>query len=158
LKQEVIKKVCEELQAAKVSAPIAIPEPKNPDENTLKCTCGGDMFAAPRYSEDEIMKSVQRIVGKIPKHKNNRIQKKWRKKWAEKAGPVIMGLKLARAMTPPRYVCSLCGKSEGFYTAIGRNLIKIEPLPLPEACRTLYERDVDAEEIVVPVVEGVKTE
>lgn len=104
----------------------------NPQENDtmteLTCICGGFLVQRPRHSDNDIMASAERVIGEIPKHKKTRIQKKWRKRWAEKAGPIILGLKLAAIMGPPTFICSKCGKQEGFYSAIGRNMIRVEPL------------------------------
>lgn len=114
--------------------------PSEDDKMTdLTCSCGGFLVQRQAFSDNEIMASAERIVGEIPKHKKTRTQKKWRKRWAEKAGPIIMGLKLVSIMRPPMFVCSICGKKEGFYGAIGRNMIKVEPMP--EGAKLIYDKD-----------------
>jgi len=118
----------------------------NPQDNDimtdLTCVCGGFLVQRPRHSDNDIMASAERVIGEIPKHKKTRIQKKWRKRWAEKAGPIILGLKLAAIMGPPTFICSKCGKQEGFYGAIGRNIIKVEPLS--EGAAPVYYMDEGA--------------
>ena len=129
-KKEILSKLIENQNKYMVSSEILKYIPEEGDEITeLTCICGGFLMRRPRYSEKSILASVERVVGAIPKHKKTRIQKKWRKKWAEQAGPIMLGLKLAAITAPPTFVCSKCGKKEGFYGAIGRNMIKVEPLP-----------------------------
>jgi hypothetical protein len=91
----------------------------------MKCTCGGDMVA-----ESQSKKFVEKQMKKHrPWSKNRRIAKKQEKRF--KASRPIMAAMLAApllSMSPP-FRCGACGKLEPHYSALGRNLITIEPLP-----------------------------
>ena len=86
----------------------------------MTCTCGGRLrefhtIIVPEYDP--------------PHHRKKRIRKKWRKRW-ERENPILRGVcAMAGLMQRPWYRCEKCGKRDGFYSAVGRNFIKIEPLP-----------------------------
>lgn len=99
----------------------------------MKCVCGGDLVAestAIRFQRSlDIAKNILRSSLRKPKSKKKRIIKKWKKRVDR------LTMQIALASLPilgrPVFTCSACGKIDGFYSAMGRNMIVVEPLPLP---------------------------
>jgi len=95
----------------------------------LKCTCGG------------LLREARTVIvpkSHPPHHRKRRIRKKWLRRWKEEhrvhvGVGVMMGL-----MQRPTYQCESCGRRDGFYSAMGRNLFTIERLP--ERARPIWDR------------------
>ena len=86
----------------------------------MKCACGGFLCE---------VRTIVLPESEPPHHRKKRIRKKWRKRW-ERDEAVVRGVSaMAGLMQRPFYRCEKCGKSESFYSAVGRNLIEIQPLP-----------------------------
>ena len=87
------------------------------------CVCGGNLepIHLGRIKLDEVMRKHR------PWSKNRRIAKKQRKRFmqtdAVRAAHFVLPL---FAMTPFR--CAQCNTTEGFYSALGRNLFTIFPI------------------------------
>jgi hypothetical protein len=86
----------------------------------MTCACGG------------VLQEVKTVV--VPKyrprhHRKKRIRKKWKARWERENISRTQISVLVGLMQPPTYRCEKCGKRDGFYSAVGRNLIKVEPLP-----------------------------
>jgi hypothetical protein len=64
-----------------------------------------------------------------PTHKKRRILKKRLKRWARDVATRKQVFAFMAAMQRPTYRCVACNRKEGFYAAMGRNLIVIERLP-----------------------------
>jgi hypothetical protein len=97
----------------------------------MKCSCGGFLCE---------VRTIVLPESEPPHHRKKRIRKKWRKRW-ERTEAVVRGVS-ARVglMVHPSYRCEKCGRREGFYSAMGRNLIQIEPLP-SGALPFIYDRE-----------------
>jgi hypothetical protein len=88
-------------------------------ETDLKCRCGGTL---------QEFRST--LVPKPPRvHRKKRITKKWRKRWERENKGRLMMSAMVGALRHPFFRCVSCGRTEAFYSAMGRNLITIEPLP-----------------------------
>lgn len=86
----------------------------------MTCPCGGFLRET---------RSVA-VLGSGPRpHRTKRIRKKWRKQWARQNASMIAVAGMMAIMQPPRYRCEGCGRVEGMYRAVGRNLIQVEQLP-----------------------------
>jgi len=105
----------------------------------MKCCCGGLLHENPA-DQARLAAVVSAVCGPPPRHRKRRIQKKWMKAWAAKARVVILA---GGPMQRPTFVCAKCSRREGFYGAVGRNLIQIESLP-PGAV-PIYTRDSAAD-------------
>ena len=86
----------------------------------LKCICGGFLHESNVHD-----KMTAKLIGPKPKHKKKRILKKKMKQWRLKALPYLMISPLSK----PSFVCGSCFKREGFYGAIGKNIIQVQPMP-----------------------------
>jgi hypothetical protein len=67
-----------------------------------------------------------------PRHKNRKKRKALVARWMETNRVQTGVLNLMSLMTPPSYVCEKCGRRQGFYAAMARNLINVEPFPKAE--------------------------
>lgn len=103
----------------------------------MKCTCGGTLH------EDAGVERRARELAELevprPRHRKKRILKKRLKAWAATIGVVQA---VSRVMLRPGYICGTCGQRHGFYAAIGRNLIQVEPLP--RGAQVLFDRGGEA--------------
>lgn len=100
----------------------------------LKCTCGGvlhDDAGVGRRARELAELGVPR-----PRHRKKRILKKRMKAWAGTIGVVQA---VSRMMLRPGYICGACGQRSGFYAAIGRNLIQVQPMP--PGAKPFFERE-----------------
>lgn len=100
---------------------------------SMTCTCGGTLHedaGATKRARELAEKAVSR-----PRHRKRRILKKRLKAWEAKVRLVAA---VSRPMLRPGYICGSCGLRSGFYSAIGRNLFKVEPLPSRAAA--IYDR------------------
>jgi len=88
-------------------------------ETEMTCPCGGVL---------QEVRFIHEPAGP-PWHRKKRIRKKWRKCWEKEVYPRVMASAILMTVRPPSYRCTSCGRSEGLYSAVGRNLIKVEPLP-----------------------------
>jgi len=97
----------------------------------LQCSCG----------ERAPMEEVRHLyVPKSPpRHRKKRINKKWRKRWEKENAAKFLAASMLGLMRRPVYRCTKCGRNEGFYSAVGRNLIQVEPLP--EGALPLYDKE-----------------
>lgn len=90
----------------------------------MTCTCGGTLHedaGGPKRAEALAEQAVPR-----PRHRKKRILKKRLKAWRAKVRLVVA---ISRPMLRPGYICGACGQRSGFYSAIGRNMFKVEPMP-----------------------------
>lgn len=87
---------------------------------TLQCECGG--FLSSYRPSSNAMLDI--IVGPPPKHRKKRILKKLIKRYKERRQQV----QLIRPLRPLSYVCNDCGRRDSFYTAVGHNMIQIQPM------------------------------
>lgn len=98
-----------------------------PDEpKHVKCPCGGDTLPT-RMDVTSVMS-----VCKPPRyHKKRRFREKFKKQWKKDNAAIALGLSLLSCLTPPMFKCDKCGKTEGFYQHLGKNLFSVEPLGAP---------------------------
>lgn len=91
------------------------------------CVCGGSM-----KSDRSVVNRLTANAEKkhIPWSRNRRIRKKQEKAHRHSA-QVIAAMAMRPLFSRPPWKCDVCGKTEGHYAALGRNLIQIEPLSLP---------------------------
>lgn len=108
----------------------------------LTCRCGGALQTDYAGAQRAISEAMIRIAGPLLRHRKRRILKKWLKRWEAKARLALLVPPLAR----PNFVCEKCKKRDGFYSAIGRNLFPVEPMP-PGAL-PVYDRDLGVSELV----------
>ena len=98
-------------------------------ETEMQCSCGGKLVQVRRV-----------LLPKPPRtHRKKRINKKWRKRWQEENRSRILASTMIGLMQRPSYRCSKCGRNEGFYSAMGRNLIQVQPLP--DGALPVYDRE-----------------
>lgn len=120
---------------------------KLPDEpmgraTELTCTCGGILH-------ERMAPPIPRLKPGPRQSRNRRIRKKQIKKWARAHARLIMAMNIIRQTSRPMgYRCASCKRHVGFYEAIGRNVIKIEPMP--GGALPIYDRDPDVSAIVAP--------
>lgn len=101
---------------------------------SMTCTCGGPLHEDagwPKRARELAEKAVPR-----PRHRRRRILKKRLKVWEAKVRLVTA---FSRPMLRPGYICGSCGQRSGFYSAIGRNMFKVEPMP--PGASSLIERE-----------------
>jgi len=106
----------------------------------MTCRCGGRL------------REVRRLVVPVEEprpHRQKRIRKKWRKRWEREHGSMVSLSAALSAARGPSYLCDVCGRTEGFYAAVGRNLISVQPMP-PAAVLT-FDRD----EVSTVILDGV---
>jgi len=88
-------------------------------ETELKCSCGA------------LLVEFRRVL--LPRgpqtHRKKRITKKWRKRWEKENRHLILASSMMGLLQRPAYRCAQCGKEEGFYSVMGRNLFTVEPMP-----------------------------
>jgi len=100
-------------------------------QTQLDCRCGGKLIEVTSLIDPN--KYALWSLGPMPNVKTRRKRKIARVKYRRK----FNRLKLAAIlMTPlyshkPHYICFKCGTRMGYYEAIGSNMIKVEPMPLP---------------------------
>jgi hypothetical protein len=95
---------------------------------SMMCTCGGTL-----HEDAGVARRARELAEKVvlrPRHRKKRILKKRLRAWEAKVR-LVAGV--SRSMMLPGYICGTCGQRSGFYSAIGRNLFKVEPLPLGAA-------------------------
>jgi hypothetical protein len=98
-------------------------------ETEMQCSCGGKLVEVRRV-----------LLPKPPRaHRKKRINKKWRKRWEQENRHRILASTMIGLTQRPSYRCSKCGRNEGFYSAVGRNLIQVEPLP--EGTFPVYDKE-----------------
>ena len=99
-------------------------------ETELKCSCGENLheFNPGRYS---LLKSI----GKPRYSKKKRLQKKFLKQWRENNAPLLLTMPLT---SRGGFKCGSCGKQESFYSAISKNMIQVQPMPVPEGAKLFY--------------------
>lgn len=100
-------------------------------ETELKCQCGGNL------SERHTMHIPK---GLPPRHRKKRLRKKLQRKWEEKHAGVIFMNAAVSLIQKPSYSCTQCGKVQGFYQTMARNMFTVEPLP--ECAIPFYLNDV----------------
>lgn len=86
----------------------------------LTCSCGG------------LLREVRHVV--VPRnrprhHRQRRIRKKWQKRWERENRARLAISGMMSALRHPSYRCEACGRVSGFYAAMGRNLISVQPMP-----------------------------
>jgi hypothetical protein len=120
----------------------------------MKCYCGGTL----RFdsTQDRFLKSWDIAVMAIPKPRSKRkpnrewslkkrIAKKQKRAWVRDVGLISgIGMPLIGRNT---VVCDQCGRKEGWYSAVARNIIQIEPLP--QGALPVYDTDVDVVESLI---------
>jgi len=94
----------------------------------FKCECGGIMhkFDATKAHCNEL----EQKAGK-PRHANKKRQiKKNYKKWkqSDKYTSYLCSIMVRPLRNPQGFKCALCGKHEGFYSMMGKNIFKIESI------------------------------
>jgi len=96
----------------------------------MSCTCGGKL------------RDIRTLV--VPTYRpryqrKKRIRKKWKARWEkENRARVHVGV-MVGLMQRPSFRCETCGRRDGFYSAMGRNMIMVEPLP--ERARPIWDRE-----------------
>jgi len=129
--------------------------PENPGPPSgMKCSCGGNLcFDSFR---DRSMKSWNIATTIIPKprsrRKSNRewslkkrIAKKQKKAWLRKVGLVAgIGVPL---IGRNKLTCEKCGRIDGWYSAVARNIIQIEPLP--QGALPVYDKNIDVADVLL---------
>lgn len=91
---------------------------------SMTCTCGGTL-----HEDAGVVRRARELAEKAvprPRHRKKRILKKRLKVWEAKVRLVVA---VSRPMLRPGYICGSCGQRSGFYSAVGRNLFKVEPMP-----------------------------
>lgn len=102
-------------------------ETKCPSE--LKCHCG-------RLLDDVRNIVVPRkyalfVCGTEPRVKTRKKRKVALKNYRRKFRRVFFAASLVNPLrNRPTYVCSTCGSHQGFYQAIARNIVSVDPLPM----------------------------
>jgi len=97
------------------------------NHSQLDCRCGNKLTEV--YQAINPDKYALFICGPAPRVKTRRKRKVALKKYRRKLKLAKLGALMASAMWHrPYYFCEKCGTRMGFYEAIGRNLIKIEPM------------------------------
>lgn len=102
----------------------------------MKCTCGGEL---------QLNRRALPSLEPIPRHRKSRIQKKRFKQWLDRTNQQRMLLAITlSAMGPCRFQCVQCGRAEGFYSVMGRNMFTVTPMPMPVVfCENLEGLDDD---------------
>ncbi len=116
----------------------------------MKCSCGGALES--RREPPKGLDYVNRILGPPPRHKKTRTRKKRMKEYTESQRALLLAVNCMAAMMKPHFVCGTCGRREGFYSAIGRNMITVEPMP-PGAL-PIYNKDPGVAAIVTDEIEA----
>jgi len=96
----------------------------------MTCACGGNL------------RDVRTLVVPTyrPRHqRKKRIRKKWKARWEKENRVRIQASVMMGLMQRPSFRCEKCGRKEGFYSAAGRNMILVEPLP--EHARPIWDRE-----------------
>ena len=91
----------------------------------LRCLCGGILHQPHVYQLTEV---IRRIAGPRPRHRKRRIQKKLIKRWTAKVRMAALPVPLS-PLSLRTLICGQCGGSQGFYSAIARNVFPVEPMP-----------------------------
>lgn len=91
----------------------------------MVCSCGGKL--------QETRYVVTDMRSRCPTHRKKRIRKKLEKRWLKETKHLRIVGAIVGAMQPPRFKCVECGRTQSFYSAVGNNLIKVEPLPTTES-------------------------
>ena len=108
---------------------------------SLKCFCGGilhkDVEGLRKRAEETSAALASRTR---PRHRKKRILKKRIKAWQTRMR-VLNCVTMLVAGCHPTFVCAKCSRREGFYGAIGRNLIQVEPMP--SGALPIYDRDLE---------------
>ncbi len=133
-KEEVIKQTIAKLTEGKAQGHLG-PKAVLGRLTELTCSCSG------------LLREVRFFFPPIPKprHKNRRIRKKLVAKWMETNRIQTGILNMVSLMRPPTYQCVKCEQRQGFYAAMARNLIKVEPMPESSTFLFDYSKDPDAE-------------
>jgi len=100
----------------------------------MECRCGGNMLHK-HPARETAMKMLQKHR---PWSRNRRIMKKQMKRFA-RTSTAQLAMHMTLLSGPGIFVCEKCGKKDSFYSAIGRNIIKVEPMPGP-AAMPVYEK------------------
>lgn len=95
----------------------------------LRCTCGGHL-----HEKVPAALALEKLLPK-PVHRKKRILKKRLRVWQARA---MLLQAVAQMGMRSGFICGSCGKREGFYRAIGHNLIQVEPMPPALPC---YDRE-----------------
>ena len=96
----------------------------------MSCTCGGKLRDITTLVVPTYRPRYQR---------KKRIRKKWKARWEkENRARVHVGV-MVGLMQRPSFRCETCGRRDGFYSAMGRNMIMVEPLP--ERARPIWDRE-----------------
>ena len=94
----------------------------------LLCRCGSPMELRPNRTPEAIERDIDALVGKPPRHRKRRIQKKWLKRYEANRRIKGLPIRIAAPLAGKAYVCTACGTKEGMYAALGRNIVHVEPL------------------------------
>lgn len=122
-------KQCQKQEVSFISKPNYIKETKR--ESELDCSCGGKLTEVSSIIDP--VKYALCQCGPKPKVKTRRKRKialaKYRRRFKQTVLCFYMAAPISRRK---HYICETCGKIMGMYEAIGRNIIKVELLPMGE--------------------------
>jgi len=124
LKQELISKLIENQSKYVLNTDLILLECR---ETELECSCGGKLIQ--RSSILDPIKRAFSVAGPRPKVKTRKKRKiklaQWRRKFDNAKFAATLCIPISHRIF---YVCKNCEKQMGYYEAIGKNLVKIEPL------------------------------
>lgn len=139
---------------------FAIPPMEKGRETGMECRCGGPLHEVVPDA-NRLSRLTDRVVGEAPERRSfgfalGRGRRRRRVTWVDRrlAADHAMKRRVARLAvgllqvgTRRPYVCGRCNRAEGFYSAIGRNMFKVQPMP--PGAMPIYDRDPDTAAIVL---------
>lgn len=103
---------------------------------SITCSCGANMVMRSRVTLEATIEEARRKalveLGPLKKVKTRRkyrpYMKAYKRRLSTLAAINLLGLRAANILAGKHFVCESCGVKEGYYHAMGRSIIKVEPL------------------------------